>query len=845
MGSIRQERTYTAGSVSGGHTISFNAVLPGSRIVIFVHSYAGVSGTSSGYTQHEHSAHTLGIRLYSRLSFGGETTFGVGTADPTDRIFIRMYELLDAPEYYGSASGTTTGSAFLSVGGLPPGSVALLGVSQYVNGSDNAGFSWPGGFSGGSVTFKNWVDGGLAKQVFANTASNTSVSGSVSVSQRLISMNSKEYAWAGGVWGGVLDETPPSAPTDLRLTGMTPTSVTVAWDPAYDASGIAGYGVYLNDIKLGEISGLTRTFGSLTSGVTYNVSVDAVDGNGNRSEKTELTVTPIDDTTPPATPVVRVTDLGPGRITVAWDKPYDQTAVVAYGIYLNGVKQGADQTAQTKTWTTLTPGAVYTVSVDALDLLGNRSLKGTKTVKAQTDTTAPTAPGALSLVTASKTSVTLTWTASTDDNVGVTGYGLYLGSLQVAEIPSRVFTYTGLTPGVTYNLGVDSADELGNRSTRQMIQATTLEDLSGAAPPYEYVLYDWASHLPLDSLPLQNVSFEITLEGGGQLTADIPLYDAAYTVGRIAAATRPERTMLLVYRGERLVWGGRLIDPQDYDSETGVLRVTAEEVIGIYARRFISYTGPRPATLAHTEVTWLLEHSSSEADRRWLTSSGVAGTIPVDREYRSEDFTRILDTVAETAAAPGGFLWWIKPAWDNVADRPRFELRRVDRDTPPDTGLTLEFPGNVRQYQRSTRRGLATKTWGQLRRPDGGVMLSSVTRTDLHADGWPLCEDAWQFDNLTSQAALTAETQRASAASAGPKQLFDFTLAISPDVRWWEWELGGHAQVVITDHLYPALPDGTAGLDRAMKIVALRVEPDSDEGELVTVTTGEHTVAVD
>jgi hypothetical protein len=30
-----------------------------------------------------------------------------------------------------------------------------------------------------------------------------------------------------------------------------------------------------------------------------------------------------------------------------------------------------------------------------------------------------------------------------------------------------------------------------------------------------------------------------------------------------------------------------------------------------------------------------------------------------------------------------------------------------------------------------------------------------------------------------------------------------------------------------------------------MKIVSLKVRPDSDEGELVTVTTGEHTVAAD
>ncbi|GAA4209429.1 hypothetical protein GCM10022252_75960 [Streptosporangium oxazolinicum] len=813
--------------------------------MIFVHSYAGVSGTSSGYEEHEWAAHTLGIRLFSRVSYGGETTFGVGTSDPTDRIFIHMFELTDCPHYYGSASARTTGAASMSVGDLPDGCVALVGLSQYVT-DDDAALSWPSGFVSNGVLFRNWSDPGssLVKQVYAATA-DRAVSGSLSFSQRLISLNSKEYAWAAGVFGPSPDETPPSVPSELRLTGMTPTSVTVAWDAASDNVGVVGYGVYLNGVSEGDQGGRTKTFTGLTPGLSYNVQVDAYDSKGNRSERAELTVTPINDTTPPDVPVVRVAALGAGTISVAWDTPADQSVVVGYGVYRNGAKVGADQVARLKTFTGLTTGAVYTIGVDAIDLLGNRSAKGTRTLRAQADTTPPTLPGGVHVVAATKTSVTVAWTASSDDNAGVAGYGLYLGAAKQAEIPSTVYTFTGLTPGILYSFGVDAVDGLGNRTTKVMVQAATLPDLSGQAPPYEYVMYDWSSHVPLDSLPLQNVSFEITLGGSGMLTADIPLYDEDYTVGRVSSATRPERTMILVYRGERLVWGGRLIDPQDYDSESGVLRITAEEVIGVFGRRFIAFTGPRMATLAHTEIAWLLEHAASPADLRWLTYSGVPGTVAIDREYRAEEFGRILDQLGEVAAGPGGFEWWVKPAWDNTNDRPRFELRRVNRDDPPDTGLTLEYPGNVRKYTRSTRRGLETQTWGKLPLPDGGVMLSKVTRTDLMGEGWPLLEDAHQFDGLTSQAALNAEAQRASAAAAGAKQVFECVLAITPDVRWWEWELGGHAQMLITDHLYPVMPDGGPGLDRAMKIVSLRVEPDSDEGELVTVTTGEHTVAVD
>ncbi|WP_157549788.1 fibronectin type III domain-containing protein [Nonomuraea candida] len=848
MGLVRMATPYTTQSASSSHTYYFGSVGYGNRIVLFVNSYSSVNSISGGYTEHEWTRHTFGIRMLSKLSFGGDSSVTVSLTDSTDRISIWMYELSDADVFYGSGTGLTSSSAYYGASDLPDGCVSLIGCAVYVTGSDSSVASWPSGYSHKGYAFRDWNDGAV-KRVYSTTAVDEFASGSVSWSQKLITglpSATPNYAWAAGTWGPNPDETPPSVPGNLRLTGMTPTSVTVAWDASTDdVSGVAGYTTYINGVSKGTTSSRTATFSGLTPGVSVTIQVDAYDYEGNRSEKAELVVTPINDTTPPVPPVVKVTGLGAGRITIGWDTPFDQSAVVSYGVYLNGVKK-ADQAGRSYTFTGLTAGAVYTVAVDALDLLGNRSAKGSRTVKAQADTTPPTVPGGVSVVATAKTAITLAWNPSTDDNVGVTGYGAYLGGLLMAEVPSRVYTFTGLTPGVTYSVGVDATDELGNRSARVMLQATTLQDLSGAAPPYEYVLYDWDSHLPLDSLPLQNVSFEITLGGTGMLNADIPLYDAAYTIGRIAAATRPERTMILVYRGEQLVWGGRIVDPQDYDSETGVLKISAEEVIAIYGHRYVAFTGPRAGTMADTEMTWLLEHASAEADRRWLTHEGVAGTgSPVDREYRAEDFATILDKATEVAAAPGGFDWYVRPGWDAVADRPRFILRRINRDSPPDTGLTLEYPGSVRRFRRSTRRGLATRTWGQLRKPDGGVLLSSVTRTDLLAEGWPLIEQAETFDGLTSQAALDAETRRASDASGGAKQLFEFDLAITPDVRWWQWELGGMARVVVTDHLYPALPDGSPGLDRPMKIVSLKVQPDSDEGELVTVTTGEHTVAAD
>src|SRR5262249_21661687 len=72
------------------------------------------------------------------------------------------------------------------------------------------------------------------------------------------------------------------------------------------------------------------------------------------------------------------------------------------------------------------------------------------------DTTPPTAPTDLSVVGATQSSISFTWTSSTDD-VGVAGYGVYVNTVQVdrawprSYTAARPYTLTGLTCGSTLN----------------------------------------------------------------------------------------------------------------------------------------------------------------------------------------------------------------------------------------------------------------------------------------------------------------------------------------------------------------------------------------------------------
>jgi len=87
---------------------------------------------------------------------------------------------------------------------------------------------------------------------------------------------------------GCGDATPPSAPTNLQVTGSAQTSISVSWTASTDNVGVSGYGKYANNSLVTSGAGTTYTFGSLNCATSYNLAVDAYDAAGNRSAKTTI-----------------------------------------------------------------------------------------------------------------------------------------------------------------------------------------------------------------------------------------------------------------------------------------------------------------------------------------------------------------------------------------------------------------------------------------------------------------------------------------------------------------------------------------------------------------------------
>ena len=186
------------------------------------------------------------------------------------------------------------------------------------------------------------------------------------------------------------------------------------------------------------------------------------------------------DTQAPSTPAgLVVSGQTQSALTLAWNASTDNVGVTGYSTYRNGTAAGTTAPAtRTYTYTGLSCGTTYSISVDAVDAAGNRSTQttasGTTTACTAPDTQAPTAPAGLVVSGQTQTALTLSWNASTD-NVGVTGYTAYRngGASGSTVSGTRTYTYTGLTCATAYPVAVDAVDAAGNRSGQGSVSGTT------------------------------------------------------------------------------------------------------------------------------------------------------------------------------------------------------------------------------------------------------------------------------------------------------------------------------------------------------------------------------------
>jgi len=89
------------------------------------------------------------------------------------------------------------------------------------------------------------------------------------------------------------------------------------------------------------------------------------------------------------------------------------------------------------------------------------------------DTVAPSTPTNLAVGTVTSNSVSLSWTASTD-NIGVSGYDIYVDNVFKMNVSTTAGTVSGLNSSTTYSFYVVARDAAGNKSNNSdTVQGTT------------------------------------------------------------------------------------------------------------------------------------------------------------------------------------------------------------------------------------------------------------------------------------------------------------------------------------------------------------------------------------
>ena len=192
------------------------------------------------------------------------------------------------------------------------------------------------------------------------------------------------------------------------------------------------------------------------------------------SRKSSATPKAAADITPPSAPPSFTAVAGDRQVALSWGASTDDTRVVFYQVFRDGVPIGA-QEARTLTDTGLVNGTTYTYTVVAHDAADNVSLASTAQAT-PADTTPPSVPANL-VATPGDAQVSLTWTDSTD-NVAVTAYHVFRSVnggpyTQIAAPMTPYYLDGGRTNGVALSYRVEAVDAAGNVSAQTAPAAAT------------------------------------------------------------------------------------------------------------------------------------------------------------------------------------------------------------------------------------------------------------------------------------------------------------------------------------------------------------------------------------
>jgi endonuclease I/chitodextrinase len=343
------------------------------------------------------------------------------------------------------------------------------------------------------------------------------------------------------VWNPSGDIQAPTAPTNLIASNTTQTTTNLSWTAATDNVAVTVYNVYQGSSLKATITGTSYAVTGLTAATAYTFSIKAKDAAGNISPSSNV----VNVTTSGTAAIAYCSSQGNSTADEKIGKVVfgsisnSSTGTAGYENFTsfstNAIRGTAYNLTVTPSWTGSVYSEGYAVWIDynqnglftdageevwtnapssSTTVSGTITIPVTATLGAtrmrvamkyngvptsceafsygqvedytinitggSADTTAPTSPTALAASGTTQTTTNLSWTAATD-NVAVTAYDVYQGSILKATVSGTSYPVTGLSAATAYSFFVKAKDAAGNISTASNTINITTTAASGGA----------------------------------------------------------------------------------------------------------------------------------------------------------------------------------------------------------------------------------------------------------------------------------------------------------------------------------------------------------------------------
>jgi len=269
--------------------------------------------------------------------------------------------------------------------------------------------------------------------------------------------------------------------------------------------------------------------------------------------------------------------------------------------------------------------AIFTVFSSPFDLIS---------FAARPDRTAPTAPSNLKATAITDTSVSLSWTASTD-NVGVKLYEIYLNNTYLASVLSTTTAYTvnALKPATSYQFYIKAKDARGNISQASNILSVTttgtIQPLTRKMVGYYAAWAAYSGYTPnqIDATKLTHINYAFANIGSDlKITLGYPDIDSNnIKLLNSLKQTNPNLKTLISIGGWN--WSGRFSDA--------------------------ALTDASRTAFADSCVSFITQYGFDGIDLDWEYPVSGGLTTNVKRAEDKQNFTLLLQKIREKLDARG------------------------------------------------------------------------------------------------------------------------------------------------------------------------------------------------